>query len=147
MRMAVRRQLRHEGGFTLVEIAVVLVLLAILLLIAVPSYLGFSDRAEKRTAAADVRAAVSTAEAYKVDNETYAGLTVAQLQSYDAGTLIDHVVVSADGRTYCMDKSVDNEDAYVIRGAAPHTPAAPGSDAGQVDDTGLCPAVVDNMSN
>src|SRR5579884_3032027 len=60
----------REGGFTMVEMIVVLVVLGVLVLIAVPAYLGFSARAAKRTAAADVRTAVTSAEAYHTDYET-----------------------------------------------------------------------------
>lgn len=146
--MALRRlRLTREHGFTMVEMIVVLVVIAVLILIAVASYLGFSARAEKRTAAADVRTAVSMAEAYRADHDGYMGMTVDELKGYDTGLAIDHVKVSADGKSYCLDKSVNTRQAFVIRGAAPHTPAAAGSDAGQVDETGLCPATVQNDAN
>ena len=146
--MALRRlRLAREHGFTMVEMLIVLIVIGALLAIAVPSYLGFSGRAERRTAAADVRAAVSTAEAYRADNETYAGMTLNALRRYDTGLELDEVKVSADGRTYCLDKAVDSKRAFVVRGAAPHTPAAAGSSAGDVDDTGLCPATVRDDAN
>ena len=146
--MALRRlRLAREHGFTMVEMLIVLIVIGALLAIAVPSYLGFSGRAERRTAAADVRAAVSTAEAYRADYETYAGMTLNALRRYDTGLELDEVKVSADGRTYCLDKAVDSKRAFVVRGAAPHTPAAAGSSAGDVDDTGLCPGTVRDDAN
>ena len=49
-----------------------LVIIGILLAIAVPSYLGFKDRANKTAAQANVRSAIPAAETFYADNNTYA---------------------------------------------------------------------------
>ena len=59
-------RLRYVGerGFTMIELLIVMLLLAILLTIAVPSYMSFKDRANDKAAHANVRAAIPGMIAY-----------------------------------------------------------------------------------
>src|SRR5215204_7335984 len=104
---SLRQRLAREEGFTLIELLIVIVIIGILLAIAVPSYLGFRDRANQKAASSDVRAAVPAAEAYFADNGAYSGMTADELRTqYDSGLRLTNAVVIAaaapDPELYCL---------------------------------------------
>jgi type IV pilus assembly protein PilA len=73
-----------EDGFTLIELMVVVMIIAILMAIAIPTFLGASTKAKDRAAQSDLRNGLTAAKVISTDN---AGLF------YSSGTT---VIVAAD---------------------------------------------------
>src|SRR5215208_2241382 len=109
-----RQRMTREEGFTLIELLIVIVIIGILLAIAIPSYLGFRDRANKSTATSDVRSAIPSAEAFYSDNNTYTGMGLTALRGYDSGLKLDGVSLNgAVPQKYCLTNTVDTFTASV----------------------------------
>jgi type IV pilus assembly protein PilA len=98
-----------EHGFTVIELLVVIIIIGILLAIAVPSYLGFRDRAANNSAKANLRAALPAADAYYMDNGTYVGMEGTDLVAIDSSVSPTLAVASADATSFCLTDTVSSK--------------------------------------
>ena len=64
-------EVKDERGFTLIELMVVVLIIGVLVVMALPTFLGARNRANDRAAQADIRNAFVAERAYYTDTLTY----------------------------------------------------------------------------
>jgi type IV pilus assembly protein PilA len=107
-----------EQGFTIIELLVVIIIIGILLAIAVPSYLGFRDRAANNAAKENLRDALPAAETYYADHGTYSGMDTDALLAIDSRVSPSLTVVATGTSTYCLKDSVSGK-TWSVAGPSP----------------------------
>lgn len=73
---------KKDGGFTLIELMIVVLIVAILIAIGIPTFLGARTRGQDRAAQVDLRQGLLTAKSYYTDNESFAA-TAAELEALE----------------------------------------------------------------
>jgi type IV pilus assembly protein PilA len=116
-------RVRDESGLTLLELLITLTILAILIAIAVPVYLGLENRASTTTAQANLRQALPSVEGYFHDHATYdaTGMTVAALRAYDQALAPGISILSGSAATYCIRSSQGATSVFKNGPGAPVT--------------------------
>ena len=131
----IRSRLGNEEGFTLVELMVVVLIIAILVAIAIPTFLG------ARTSAQD-RAALTAEKVFYVDNEVYtdnAGGELALIEpSIDWGA-VTVTLNAADDQDVCLELASASGTVFALQDVAS---GANGGTPGTFYATGTCAAGV-----
>ena len=112
----------EKGGFTLVEVLVTILIVAILAAIAIPAFLGQKSKASDSTAETQAQTAQTAAEAYETENGgSYKSVSVALLQKIEP-TLKDKSSAKllkaeekSTGSGYLVEtESVATKDTYTL---------------------------------
>ncbi len=69
-----RNPASRDGGFTLIEVMVAVLIISVLIAIAIPTFMGARSRAQNIDAQSRLTTALKTAEVYYSQGETFAGL-------------------------------------------------------------------------
>jgi type IV pilus assembly protein PilA len=107
-RLRRRLQGEREGGFTLIELMVVVLIIAILIAIAIPTFLGARQRAQNRAAQSSLRNALTAAKTIYTDTQDYTGVTKAKLDAAEPSlTFAAASATDSTGQNNVSFKAVD----------------------------------------
>ncbi len=111
-----RERLDKEEGFTLIELMVVVLIIAVLVAIAIPSFLGFRNRAQDRSAQADLRNTLLGEKAVWTDSGAFTE-TEADLKEFEP-TLVINTTAATDAGVFVDMSVAANDDAVCLQQAS-----------------------------
>jgi type IV pilus assembly protein PilA len=151
LKARIRQADRQDEGFTLIELMVVVLIIAVLLAIAIPTFLGVQNKAKDRAAQSSVRNTLTAAKAMYADDSNFDGATDAALLAVepsltfqaagtDSGGPKD-VSVEGAGQVFSAAALSDTDTCFYIRNTANgQTEFASVPNAGGACDGGAPPA-------
>ena len=106
MKWLYRNLYRKKKGFTLVELMVVIIILAVLTAIAIPSYMALRNRARVAAAQSEMKNIATALELYMADLEAYPPTTFAAMEAAveAGGYMVDVPALDpwSNGYTYVL---------------------------------------------
>lgn len=121
LKHVLNRLAHEEEGFTLLELMIACQIIVILVSLAAPSYMQFKDSANQATAKTNAKEVSVAAGLYFTSKTTYAGMTIAQLKTYDSsltttGTFVNNSGAEATGVTRRVTMDASHYCVYAISG-------------------------------
>ena len=124
-----RRHKGQEEGFTLIELMVVVLIIAILIAIAIPTFLGARTRAQDRQAQSNLRNAFAAEKVVYTDNQAFTtdvatlsgiepSLTYNAANNVTAATDAKQIYVNVTGTTVTLGAKSKSGTCYYMQDSA-----------------------------
>jgi type IV pilus assembly protein PilA len=124
-----RMKVRDDRGFTMIELLVVVVIIGVLVAIAVPVYLNYRKGAANKSAASDVRGAITAIEQFYTDNGNQYPADAASATEGAALTLVG--ITSPDQTVNVSPGNILQYDNRTAAGVTSYRICARNTDGGQ----------------
>lgn len=141
MLKAIRRGVKRDEGFTLIELMVVVMIIAVLIAIAIPSFLGFRKSAQDRSAQSEIRNVLLAQKAFWLDNGDYtatgANITAFEPNANIAAAAADGVVMTLNATSsdvVCLTRTAESGNTFAVWESA-----SAGTYYGATDLSATCP--------